>query len=72
MPRPCEVLHPNPPETAGECRLCWLYENDPRYRAHWGGGVLPARRSKACCYKGSDLRDNHGKAITRHCADAPG
>lgn len=24
------------------CRVCYLFDHDPRYRAHWGGEPLPA------------------------------
>lgn len=30
MPRPC---------TCGECHLCWLFDNDERYRSAWGDGL---------------------------------
>lgn len=39
--KPCDHTPPNP-----TCRLCWLYEHDPRYRQLWGGdpaAVTPAR-----------------------------
>jgi hypothetical protein len=25
----------------GDCRLCWLYHNDPRYRELWDSGKKP-------------------------------
>jgi len=30
--KPCNHTPPR-----DECRLCWLYDHDPRYRALWGG-----------------------------------
>lgn len=29
-----------------DCRLCWLYHNDPRYRTLWGGEPLPVQESQ--------------------------
>jgi hypothetical protein len=29
--RPCNC------DKTEECRLCWLYHNDPLYRLHWDG-----------------------------------
>lgn len=33
------------PYTDGACRLCWLFVNDPKYRALWdkGGGETGSR-----------------------------
>lgn len=41
MGRPCEAVHAAPDPAA--CRLCYLYETDPRYRALWGGNPADAR-----------------------------
>lgn len=42
MPRPCDCDKPG-------CRPCWLYRNDPRYAALWGGEppAEPSLASKA-------------------------
>jgi hypothetical protein len=29
------------PFTEDQCRRCWLYHNDPWWKAKWDGGVLP-------------------------------
>lgn len=34
MPRRCEC-------DKATCRPCWLWHNDARYHAHWGGPGLP-------------------------------
>lgn len=48
--RPCISRHQEPVHKTGEpwvegkpgnCRLCWLYMNDSRYRRLWGGGEFP-------------------------------
>lgn len=37
MNRPCtcDRFTPGEPFQHGQCRLCWLYANDPRYTALW-------------------------------------
>lgn len=39
-PKPC-VCKPGTPE----CRFCFLYRTDPRYRAHWGGDATDVTQS---------------------------
>lgn len=41
--RPCSAEHPIP--KPAECRVCWLFEADPRYRQLWGGDPAMARRN---------------------------
>jgi hypothetical protein len=59
-PCTCESVRPGP-YTAGQCRLCWLYHNDPAYRALWGapggadGPPAPAARSLPCLFLGPVL-----------------
>lgn len=60
MPRPCLTRHPEP--VAAGCRVCWLYLNDPRYRALWdlppGGAAVapkantPGRTELPCVHRG--------------------
>lgn len=42
--------HHDPPRP-DECHLCWLWENDPRYRLNWGGDsrdiIVPVRKKAA-------------------------
>ncbi len=35
MARPCESIHPQP--EPGNCRLCYLYVNNPKYHDLWSG-----------------------------------
>lgn len=53
MPRPCETWHAERPD----CRLCWLYANDPRYRRLWGGPSPnpPPAAAKDCVHLGPAL-----------------
>ena len=58
-PCTCENVRPGP-YTAGQCRLCWLYHNDPAYRALWGapgeaGGPPTPARSLPCVFLGPVL-----------------
>jgi hypothetical protein len=45
MSRPCtcDLLPPPPgePYTAAYCRVCWLYHNDPAYKALWDDTPQP-------------------------------
>jgi hypothetical protein len=43
MPRPCTCDRQNQglPYTLDQCRLCWLYHNDQRYKVLWDGADLP-------------------------------
>jgi len=53
MPRPCVKQHEQPQATEGvpwnraQCRVCWLYLNDERYRAIWDALVVYERRSSS-------------------------
>jgi len=39
--KPCKHIEAN-----SACRVCWLYDHDPRYRAQWGGGeTIPCASS---------------------------
>jgi hypothetical protein len=44
---PCDGNHPGrearvgKPWTPDQCRVCWLYHNDPAYRHAWGGPPEP-------------------------------
>jgi hypothetical protein len=63
--KPCDGQHPpnSPgPYVKGECRVCWLYEHDPQYRALWGeraappagpGPAPPPARPLPCVYLGA-------------------
>lgn len=69
MPPPCQH---NPPQcrvggpfTPGaDCRRCWLYAHDARYRAKWGGDpaeaksaparAAPPRRPLPCVHLGAE------------------
>jgi hypothetical protein len=33
----CDKCEIGSPFSSGQCRLCWLYHNDPRYQKLWGG-----------------------------------
>lgn len=33
------------PYTPGDCRLCWLTLNDPKYKALWGSGNAVSDRA---------------------------
>jgi hypothetical protein len=54
--RPCHNDHPADPAS---CRLCWLYEHDPAYRALWDGNrssaIVPGLRSLPCIHLGAVL-----------------
>src|SRR5579859_1398849 len=43
-----------------QCRFCWLFQNDARYRKHWGGPAsLPnvqTRLTVKCIHRGEELR----------------
>jgi hypothetical protein len=48
--KPCDGNH-----APGQCRVCWLYDNDAAYRALWAG-VEPAPaapRSLPCIFLGA-------------------
>ena len=49
MSRPCQDDHPPRPDS---CRLCYLYERDPIYRALWDGQMASAR-ALPCVYLGA-------------------
>jgi hypothetical protein len=36
-PCTCEKIRPGELYTPDQCRVCWLYHNDPAYRQAWGG-----------------------------------
>jgi hypothetical protein len=60
--RPCDGNHPGRearrgPWTAEQCRLCWLYLNDPTYRALWDGGGPDAGRIRPCVHRGEVRRE---------------
>jgi len=44
---------------AGDCRLCWLWHNDPVYQAHWSGQAPPGLWRRVF---------NFGKAAVEHAA----
>ncbi len=54
MTRPCtcDRFNPDPlaPYTLDQCRLCWLYHNDPAYRALWDAGM--PRQLTVCRHRG--------------------
>lgn len=43
MPRPCQCDRCDQagPYDKGQCRLCWLFHNDPRYRQLWEPDAKP-------------------------------
>ncbi len=63
--RPCNCNRCPKPGTwqSGQCRLCWLYHNDPRYRTLWEGSTtpLPSRQEtnagEPCCHRGTVLEE---------------
>jgi hypothetical protein len=59
--KPCGhllAILPDPPGSATGCRVCFLYETEPRYRALWDGqSAVPAATAKAACrHRGLSLR----------------
>jgi hypothetical protein len=58
----CDGNHPGRearpgPYTLDQCRLCWLYLNDPAYRALWADGTPD--RSRPCVHRGQTHREEH-------------
>lgn len=50
--RPCTCEdHQTGPYGPGQCRLCWLYHNDPAYRALWDSHTMPL--TVACRHLGA-------------------
>jgi hypothetical protein len=52
--RPCDGNHAPihaGPYTLDQCRVCWLYHNDPAYRALWENSE-PSPRSLPCVFLG--------------------
>jgi hypothetical protein len=68
MPRPCQDDHPQSPDA---CRLCWLWENDSRYRRLWSAGDPPPPpwppRHRPCRFLGPEARTADGRPLTRDC-----
>ena len=61
MSRPCQVEHaydPGRPWAPGNCRLCYLYHHDPRYRRLWTKPKQRPRRTSfaaaRCAWIGED------------------
>src|SRR5437868_5633998 len=48
--RPCKC-------SKSECRLCWLYANDPDYKAYWDSNdaMRVVGRSQACIHRGEAI-----------------
>ena len=56
-PCTCEKVRPGEPYTLDQCRLCWLYHNDPVYRKAWGGPPqLPGPLTQAVNFLGAAAR----------------
>jgi hypothetical protein len=58
--KPCDGNHAPihaGPYTPEQCRLCWLYANDPAYRALWGEDRT-AERSLPCVFLGAVIDRN--------------
>jgi hypothetical protein len=77
--KPCGCPAPGRP---GACRVCWLYDNDPVYRALWGGpaivpflgeclhlGKVLDRLSCPCELKWVRQCDLHGQTTLLRCRD---
>jgi hypothetical protein len=61
MTRPCtcDRYDPSAPYTLDQCRVCWLYHNDPGYRALWHGNPTSPTRERgrsSCTHRGPELR----------------
>ncbi len=54
MGKPCSYDHTvSEPYTLAQCRVCWLYQFDVRYRRLWDGLAFPAARvSLPCIHQG--------------------
>lgn len=73
MPRPCghnDVLLAPGPYQDGQCRQCWLYANDGRYRKMWDD--LPTRPPEACPHLWKRVRDEAGEEVKRECPTCGG
>jgi hypothetical protein len=71
MPRPCtcdRLPPPGEPYSPQYCVRCWLWHNEPAYRAHHQGaggprppnapgGPAPAPRAAACRHRGAAVRE---------------
>ncbi len=65
MVRPCgcDSFIPGQPFVPGrDCRLCWNYHNDDRYRERWGGTPLVGSR-RTCAHRG----DETGRVLCPTC-----
>jgi hypothetical protein len=59
---PCDGNHPgrevrSGPYTPDQCRLCWLYLNDPAYRALWEARGAELGRTRPCIHRGEARRE---------------
>lgn len=59
MPRPCETAHEAQPAT---CRLCYLWQTDPRYRQLWGGNPDEVEQEPGLLGK----LTHFGQSLVRH------
>jgi hypothetical protein len=48
-PCTCDKCDKSGPYQPGECRVCWLFLNDPRYRELFTFGVQPKNRPAGTC-----------------------
>jgi len=55
--RPCTCDRFHAPYQQGDCRLCFLYHHDPRYKTLWNGQPerpAPQPRTAACRHRGTE------------------
>jgi hypothetical protein len=48
----CGRFRRGEPYSLDQCRVCWLYEHDSRFRALWGDAGPATRRSLPCVHLG--------------------
>jgi len=60
--KPCDGNHPGREAQPGtftpdQCLLCWLYLNDPAYRALWDAPGPDPGRTRSCRHRGETRRE---------------